>query len=60
MTSPTVLAPVYALIWGALGFLYMTVVKGRPPASDVLDELRSDGAEADRAVIVEREVIIEE
>ena len=60
VTSPTILAPVYALIWGALGFLYMTVVKGRPPASDVLDELRSDGAEADRAVIVEREVIIEE
>ena len=60
VTSPTVLAPIYALVWGGLGLLYMTVVKGRPPASEVLDELRSDGVVIERRVIVEREVIIEE
>ena len=42
--SPTILAPWYALIWGALGFLYMLVVKGREPASKALGDLRSEGA----------------
>jgi amino acid transporter len=38
--SPTVLAPIYALIWGALGLLYMLVVKGREPASQALPDLK--------------------
>jgi amino acid transporter len=37
--SPTVLAPVYALIWAAIGLVYMLAVKGRPPASEVLPDL---------------------
>jgi amino acid transporter len=39
--SPTILAPWYALIWGAIGFLYMLLVKGREPASDALSDLRT-------------------
>ena len=39
--SPTLLAPWAALIWGALGFLYMLLVKGREPASDALADLRT-------------------
>ena len=39
--SPTILAPWYALIWGAIGFLYMLLVKGREPASDALADLRT-------------------
>jgi amino acid transporter len=41
--SPTILAPTYALIWGALGFVYMLAVKGREPASEALEDLRSGG-----------------
>ena len=39
--SPTLLAPWAALIWGAIGFVYMLLVKGREPASDALADLRS-------------------
>jgi len=39
--SPTILAPWYALIWGAIGFVYMLLVKGRESASDALADLRS-------------------
>jgi amino acid transporter len=39
--SPTILAPWYALIWGAIGFVYMLLVKGREPASDALADLRA-------------------
>jgi len=39
--SPTILAPWYALIWGAIGVVYMLLVKGREPASDALADLRS-------------------
>ena len=39
--SPTILAPWYALIWGAIGFVYMLLVKGREPASDALADLRT-------------------
>jgi amino acid transporter len=39
--SPTVLAPIYALVWFALGLVYMAAVKGREPASDALPDLRS-------------------
>ena len=38
--SPTILAPFYALIWGILGLVYMMLVKGREPASNVIGELR--------------------
>jgi amino acid transporter len=38
---PTILAPIYALVWAALGLVYMIVVKGREPASDALADLRS-------------------
>jgi amino acid transporter len=38
--SPTVLAPIYALIWGAIGLVYMMAVKGREPASEALPDLR--------------------
>jgi amino acid transporter len=41
VTSPTLLAPWSAVIWFALGFVYMAVVKGRAPASETLDDLRS-------------------
>ena len=39
--SPTILAPIYALVWGAIGLVYMLAVKGREPASDVLEDLRA-------------------
>jgi amino acid transporter len=39
--SPTLLAPWAAVIWGVLGLLYMLVVKGRAPASETLEDLRS-------------------
>jgi len=39
--SPTILAPWYALIWGAIGFVYMLLVRGREPASDALADLRT-------------------
>ncbi len=38
--SPTILAPIYALIWGAIGLVYMLLVKGREPASEALPDLR--------------------
>ncbi|HLA92896.1 MAG TPA: APC family permease [Actinomycetota bacterium] len=39
--SPTLLAPWSAVIWFALGLVYMAAVKGREPASDVLEDLRA-------------------
>jgi amino acid transporter len=48
VTSPTLLAPWAAVIWGALGLVYMTMVKGREPASRVLSDLSSDEREAAR------------
>ena len=39
--SPTILAPIYALVWAALGVVYMAVVRGREPASDALADLRT-------------------
>jgi len=39
--SPTILAPWYALIWGAIGLILMFAVKGREPASDALADLRT-------------------
>jgi hypothetical protein len=44
--SPTILAPVYALIWFVLGLVVMIAVKGRAPASTALSDLRS-GMELD-------------
>jgi amino acid transporter len=41
--SPTILAPIYALIWGAIGLVYMLLVRGREPASRALEDLRSTG-----------------
>src|SRR5438094_275182 len=41
VTSPTLLAPWAALIWGAIGLLYMFAVKGREPARVALPELRT-------------------
>ncbi|MGH2634825.1 MAG: APC family permease [Actinomycetota bacterium] len=41
VTSPTLLAPIYALVWFALGIVYMAVVRGREPASQALGDLRS-------------------
>jgi amino acid transporter len=38
---PTVLAPIYALVWAVIGLVYMTIVRGREPASDALADLRS-------------------
>lgn len=38
--SPTVLAPIYALVWGGLGLIYMLLVRGREPASEALPDLR--------------------
>jgi amino acid transporter len=38
--SPTLLAPIYALIWGVIGLVFMLLVKGREPASTALPELR--------------------
>jgi amino acid transporter len=39
--SPTLIAPWAAVIWFAFGLVYMVAVKGREPASDVLEDLRS-------------------
>jgi amino acid transporter len=44
--SPTILAPWYAVIWFALGWVVMFAVKGREPASTALADLRS-GVEMD-------------
>jgi amino acid transporter len=41
VTSPTLLAPWSAVIWFAIGLLYMLLVKGREPASDALADLRT-------------------
>jgi amino acid transporter len=41
VTSPTLLAPWSAVIWFAIGLLYMVAVKGRLPASRALSDLRS-------------------
>ena len=41
--SPTLLAPIYALVWGAIGLVFMLAVKGREPASEALEDLRSSG-----------------
>lgn len=40
--TPTVWAPRYALIWFVIGLVYMAVVKGREPASQVLGDLQDD------------------
>jgi amino acid transporter len=36
---PTILAPIYALIWAGVGLLYMLVIRGREPARVALPEL---------------------
>ena len=41
VTSPTLLAPWGAVIWFALGLLYMLAVRGREPASRALPDLHS-------------------
>ncbi len=41
VTSPTLLAPWAAVIWFAIGLVYMLLVKGREPASDALADLRT-------------------
>ena len=41
VTSPTLIAPWAALVWGVLGLVYMLAVKGRQPASMALPELRT-------------------
>jgi amino acid transporter len=41
VTSPTLLAPWSAVIWFAIGLVYMVLVKGREPASDALADLRT-------------------
>jgi amino acid transporter len=41
VTSPTVLAPWYALAWFAVGIVVTLVVRGRTPASQVLSDLSS-------------------
>jgi hypothetical protein len=38
--SPTLIAPWAALIWFAVGIVYMLAVKGRAPASEALSDLR--------------------
>ena len=40
VTSPTLLAPWTAVIWFAIGLVYMSFVKGREPASEALQDLR--------------------
>jgi amino acid transporter len=37
--TPTIWAPRYAVIWLVIGLIYMIVVKGRAPASEVLADL---------------------
>ncbi len=46
VTSPTLIAPWAAVIWGLIGLVYMLLVKGREPASSALADLRS-GVEMD-------------
>jgi len=41
VTSPTLIAPWAAVIWFAIGLLYMVAVKGREPASRALSDLHS-------------------
>ena len=41
VTSPTLLAPWYAVIWLMIGLVYMALVKGREPASETLADLRA-------------------
>jgi hypothetical protein len=41
VTSPILLAPWSAVIWFAIGLVYMALVKGREPASDALADLRT-------------------
>jgi amino acid transporter len=42
VTSPTLLAPWIAVIWFAIGIVVTLAVKGRPQASGVLEDLRSE------------------
>jgi amino acid transporter len=42
VTSPIVLAPWYALGWFVIGFVVTFAMRGRPPASSVLADLRSE------------------
>ena len=42
VTSPTLLAPWFAVGWLVIGLIVTLLVKGRPPASEVLDELHSE------------------
>jgi amino acid transporter len=44
VTKPTLWAPIFALVWAAIGFVYMLVVKGRAPASQALADLHSEGS----------------
>ena len=37
--SPTILAPIYALVWAGVGLVYMLVVRGREPARVALSDL---------------------
>ena len=41
VTQPTLLAPIYALAWFAIGFILTLVARGRAPASQVLPDLRA-------------------
>lgn len=43
VTSPTLIAPWAAVLWGLLGVVVMFAVKGREPASHVIGDLRSEG-----------------
>ena len=40
--TPTIWAPRYALIWLVIGVIFMFIVKGRAPASEVLADLHED------------------
>jgi amino acid transporter len=42
VTSPTLLAPIYAVAWFVIGLGYMLLVRGREPASRALDDLHSE------------------
>ena len=46
VTRPTVLAPIFALVWLVIGIIVTFVSKGRQPASQALGDLRSEGASA--------------
>jgi amino acid transporter len=37
--SPTILAPIYALVWAGIGLLFMLVIRGREPARVALADL---------------------